>query len=156
MYKLAEKRLAGLIDSGDGDILASGLMGLEKESLRVGADGNLAQTPHPSALGSPLTHPYITTDYSEALAEFITPPCQTITEALDFLRDIQCFAYHNLDDEYLWATSMPCVVAGETSIPLARYGNSNPGQMKTVYRRGLGHRYGRVMQVIAGVHFNYR
>jgi len=55
----------------------------------------------------------------------------------------------------LWATSMPCVVAGETSIPLAQYGSSNSGQMKTVYRRGLGHRYGRVMQVIAGVHFNF-
>jgi glutamate--cysteine ligase len=27
--------------------------------------------------------------------------------------------------------------------------------MKTVYRRGLGYRYGRTMQVIAGVHFNY-
>ena len=135
--------------------MASGLMGLEKESLRVGADGNLAETPHPGALGSPLTHPYITTDYSEALAEFITPPCETTAEALDFLRDIQCFAYHNLGDESLCATSMPCVVAGETSIPLAKYGNSNPGQMKTVYRRGLGHRYGRVMQVIAGVHFNY-
>jgi glutamate--cysteine ligase len=27
--------------------------------------------------------------------------------------------------------------------------------MKTVYRRGLGYRYGRAMQAIAGVHFNY-
>ena len=76
-------------------------MGLEKESLRVGTDGNLAETPHPVALGSPLTHPYITTDYSEALAEFITPPCGTTNEVLDFLRDIQCFAYHNLEHEYL-------------------------------------------------------
>jgi glutamate--cysteine ligase len=27
--------------------------------------------------------------------------------------------------------------------------------MKTIYRSGLGHRYGRYMQVIAGIHFNY-
>ena len=119
MYSIAEKRLARLIDSGTGDLLASGLVGLEKESLRVKPDGNLAQTPHPLALGSSLTHPYITTDYSEALAEFITPPCDTNPAVLDFLRDIQCFAYQNLGDEFLWATSMPCVVAGETSIPIA-------------------------------------
>ena len=155
MYSIAEKRLARLIDCGAGELLTSGLVGLEKESLRVIPGGNLAQTPHPVALGSSLTHPYITTDYSEALAEFITPPCATIPAALDFLRDAQCFAYKNLGDEFFWATSMPCVVAGETSIPIAKYGSSNAGLMKTVYRRGLGHRYGRVMQVIAGVHFNY-
>jgi glutamate--cysteine ligase len=110
-------------------------------------------------LGSPLTHPHITTDYSEALAEFVTPPCTEIPAALDFLRDTQQFVYNVLDaapeQELLWATSMPCVVAGETSIPIAQYGRSNAGQMKTIYRRGLGHRHGRVMQVIAGVHFNY-
>ncbi|MFV2033169.1 MAG: glutamate--cysteine ligase, partial [Gammaproteobacteria bacterium] len=155
MYSIAEKRLSRLIDSGNSGLLTSGLVGVEKESLRVTADGKLAQSRHPIALGSPLTHPYITTDYSEALAEFITPPCETIPDVLDFLRDTQRFVYENLGNEFLWATSMPCVVAEETSIPIARYGSSNPGLMKTVYRRGLGHRYGRVMQVIAGVHFNY-
>ncbi len=155
LYSIAEKRLTQLIESGAGNLLAGGLIGLEKESLRVLPNGNLAQTRHPISLGSPLTHPYITTDYSEAMVEFITPPCDSITSALDFLRDIQSFSYQNLNDEYIWATSMPCVVSGETSIPLAKYGHSNPGLMKTVYRRGLGHRYGRVMQVIAGVHFNY-
>ena len=55
----------------------------------------------------------------------------------------------------LWATSMPCVVEGDASIPIAQYGSSNIGTMKTVYRRGLGYRYGRMMQVIAGVHYNY-
>lgn len=136
-------------------MLQKGLIGLEKETLRVGADGKIAQTPHPLALGAALTHPYITTDYSEALTEIITPPYDNPHDALNFLRDIQAFIYRHLGDEILWATSMPCVVAGETSIPIARYGNSNPGTMKTVYRRGLGHRYGRAMQVIAGVHFNY-
>lgn len=131
------------------------MVGLEKESLRVNSDGQIAQTAHPSALGSALTHPYITTDYSEALLEFITPPFHEIDEALGFLRDLQQFVYNRLDNELLWSTSMPCVVAGESDIPIAYYGESNAGRMKTVYRRGLGYRYGRVMQVIAGVHFNY-
>lgn len=159
MYRIAEQRLSKLINQGGKQLLANSQIGLEKESLRVSPDGGLAQTTHPAALGSPLTHPYITTDYSEALVEFVTPPCTKIQDALDFLRDTQQFAYSVLDKasdmELLWATSMPCVVAGETSIPIARYGKSNAGTMKTVYRRGLGHRYGRVMQVIAGVHFNY-
>ena len=131
------------------------MVGLEKESLRVNSEGKIAQTPHPQQLGSALTQPYITTDYSEALLEFITPPFHEVGEALGFLRDLQQFVYTRLDKELLWATSMPCVVAGESSIPIAAYGSSNAGMMKTVYRRGLGHRYGRVMQVIAGVHFNY-
>ena len=131
------------------------MVGLEKESLRVNSEGKISQTPHPQRLGSALTHPYITTDYSEALLEFITPPFHEMGEALGFLRDLQQFVYNRLDKELLWATSMPCVVAGESSIPIAAYGSSNAGMMKTVYRRGLGHRYGRVMQVIAGVHFNY-
>jgi glutamate--cysteine ligase len=130
-------------------------IGLEKECLRVNREGSIAQTPHPRSLGSALTHPYITTDYSEALMEFITPPFHEIRRALDFLRDAQQFVYQRLEDESLWATSMPCVVAGETSIPIARYGSSNAGRMKHIYRVGLGYRYGRVMQVIAGVHFNY-
>ncbi|MFV1983775.1 MAG: glutamate--cysteine ligase, partial [Thiohalomonadales bacterium] len=130
-------------------------IGLEKETLRVGQEGKISQLPHPISLGAPLTHAYITTDYSESLTEFITPPLNTIKEALTFLNNTQKFVYDKLDNEILWATSMPCVVAGETSIPIARYGSSNVGKMKTVYRNGLGHRYGRVMQVIAGVHFNY-
>lgn len=159
MYLIAERRLSALISHGGNRLLTGSLIGLEKESLRVSPKGSLAQTAHPAALGSPLTHPHITTDYSEALLEFVTPPCVEMQGALDFLRDSQQFVYGVLDaapeQELLWATSMPCVVAGETGIPLAQYGSSNAGIMKTVYRRGLGHRYGRVMQVIAGVHFNY-
>ncbi|OOG22013.1 glutamate--cysteine ligase [Thioalkalivibrio denitrificans] len=148
-------RLQGLLDGGHQALLRGGLMGLEKESLRVSPEGGIARTPHPVALGSPLTHPWITTDYSEALLEFITPPFGEPGEALAFLRDLQTFTYPRIGEEFLWATSMPCVLAGEAAIPVARYGSSNPARMKTVYRLGLGHRYGRVMQVIAGVHFNY-
>jgi len=50
---------------------------------------------------------------------------------------------------------MPCIVHGDDSIPIARYGSSNIGQMKHFYRVGLGSRYGRLMQAIAGIHYNF-
>ncbi len=150
-----EKRVARFAAAHLAPLLKGSMVGLEKESLRVNNEGKIAQTPHPERLGSALTHPYITTDYSEALLEFITPPFHEMGEALGFLRDLQQFVYNRLDNELLWATSMPCVVAGDSSIPIAYYGESNVGKMKSVYRYGLGHRYGRAMQVIAGVHFNY-
>ncbi|MDH5570638.1 MAG: glutamate--cysteine ligase, partial [Gammaproteobacteria bacterium] len=155
MYNHAERRLKRLLDSTELNVLEGRQIGVEKESLRVTPDGSISQKAHPISLGSALTHPHITTDYSESLIEFITPPFDHIENVLEFLRDTQTFVYSKLEDEILWATSMPCVVAGDESIPLAQYGYSNAGMMKTAYRRGLGHRYGRVMQVIAGVHFNY-
>ncbi|MFV2005505.1 MAG: glutamate--cysteine ligase [Gammaproteobacteria bacterium] len=155
MSHTLKQRLSLLASSGIEETLAESKIGLEKESLRVLPEGGISQTAHPVAWGSALTNPLITTDFSEALAELITAPCDSVTEVIQSLDDIQTFIYRNLDNEILWATSMPCVVAGETSIPLARYGTSNAAQMKTAYRRGLGLRYGRAMQVIAGVHFNY-
>ncbi len=153
---MIEKRLQKLLDSGQQGLLKRRLIGLEKESLRVSVQGTIAQTPHPRALGSALTHPYITTDYSEALLELVTPPLPSIQQALRFLQDTHQFVYSRLENqEILWATSMPCVVKGEQAIPIADYGSSNAGLMKHVYRRGLAYRYGRIMQVIAGVHFNY-
>lgn len=155
MYSISRKRLAELLDSGKKGLLHSSLKGLEKESLRVSPQGTIAKTPHPQSLGSALTHPWITTDYSEALLEFITPPCTEISETLGFLSDIHRFVYHKLDSELLWVTSMPCIVGGDASIPIARYGSSNVGMMKHIYRHGLDWRYGRAMQAISGIHFNY-
>ncbi|QKQ28141.1 glutamate--cysteine ligase [Candidatus Reidiella endopervernicosa] len=150
-----EKNLARFIASASAELLNNGSIGVEKECLRVNEKGSISQKPHPMVLGSALTNPYITTDYSEALLELITPPVGEMQAVFKFLCDTQQYVYRHLGDELLWSTSMPCVVAGESSIPLARYGSSNAGQMKNIYRRGLGYRYGRVMQVIAGVHFNY-
>ncbi|MBC52250.1 MAG: glutamate--cysteine ligase [Gammaproteobacteria bacterium] len=130
--------------------------GIEKESLRVTPEGRLAQTPHPAGMGSALTHPYITTDYSEALVELITPVSNSIEECLTFLEDLHKFVYHNLPEgERLWVSSMPCLLESEEQIPLAQYGSSNMGRLKTLYREGLGHRYGRLMQTIAGIHYNF-
>ena len=155
MKPVIEERVAQLLTSDIRKVLQGRKVGLEKESLRVAVGGSIAQTPHPVALGSALTHPSITTDYSEALLEFVTPPFNHFCDTLQFLDDTHRYVYSKLDNEILWATSMPCVVEGDASIPIAQYGSSNAAQMKTAYRRGLGHRYGRMMQAIAGVHFNY-
>jgi glutamate--cysteine ligase len=129
-------------------------IGLEKESLRVDESGHIARTPHPAGLGSALTHPHITTDFSEALMEFVTPPFESSEESLRFLRDLHAFTYQHLGQELLWCTSMPCMVGADECIPIADYGTSNVGSMKRVYRQGLSHRYGSTMKTIAGVHFN--
>lgn len=129
--------------------------GIEKESLRIDIDGKLAQTPHPQGLGSALTHSSITTDYSEALMEFITSPNESIEQSLENLADVHSYVYQHLDGEVLWGASMPCIVSGDDSIPIAQYGKSNVAQMKEAYRKGLGHRYGRMMQAIAGIHYNF-
>ena len=155
MHYDIEQLLGKIVNTFKGNAFAGSLVGLEKESLRVNAQGTLSQQPHPKSLGSALTHPYITTDYSEALLEFITPAVDSPLAALQFLQRSQRFVYSQLDNEVLWANSMPCVLGSDDSIPIAEYGSSNAGIMKTVYRRGLGHRYGRMMQVIAGVHYNY-
>ncbi len=150
-----ERRLSGLTNARAAHVLQGGLKGVEKESLRVGPDGQISQRPHPPALGSALTNENITTDYSEALIELVTPPFHQTWELVQYLCDLHQFVYRHIGDELLWATSMPCAVKGDESIPIARYGTSNVGRMKHVYRVGLAYRYGRVMQAISGVHFNY-
>jgi glutamate--cysteine ligase len=150
-----ERHLAGLVNSGERAVLVGGLKGVEKESLRVAPDGLISQAPHPRALGSALTHEHITTDYSESLIELVTPTFTTSWELLQYLTEAHQFVYRHLGDELLWGTSMPCRLSGDASIPIAQYGSSNVGRMKTVYRIGLGLRYGRTMQAISGVHFNY-
>ena len=153
--KKFERRLAGLINSGERGVLRGGRKGVEKESLRVSPDGEIVQSRHPRDLGAPLTNEHITTDFSESLIELVTPPFLESWELLQYLCDIHQFVYRHLGDELLWATSMPSAVKGDASIPLAQFGRSNVGRMKNIYRHGLGMRYGRIMQAISGVHFNY-
>jgi len=129
--------------------------GIEKESLRMRPDGYLSKKLHPSELGSTLTNPYITTDYSEALPEFITQATSDREKPLQELYEIHQFCYQYLGDEVLWSASMPCMMGEEKDIPIAQYGSSNSGKMKEIYREGLGHRYGRFMQTISGVHYNF-
>ncbi|SHL38820.1 glutamate-cysteine ligase [Nitrosospira sp. Nsp11] len=136
-------------------LLIHGLKGIEKESLRINGEGSISLSPHPVQLGAALTHPNITTDYSEALLELITPALSDGTEVLDSLTDLHKYVCANINDELLLAASMPVGDLRDPSIPIAEYGLSNLGRMKHIYRQGLSYRYGRCMQVIAGIHFNY-
>lgn len=129
--------------------------GIERETLRINPNGGLAQSPHHEALGSALTHEYITTDFSESLLEFITPPEVSVKKTIAQLKDVHKFAVSNIGDERLWPMSMPCFIDSQDAIPIANYGSSNVGKMKTLYRVGLKNRYGSMMQAISGVHFNF-
>lgn len=154
LSNLLTRRLALLAQPEHRPVLG-GLRGIERETLRVDAHGHLAATPHPVALGSALTHPQITTDYAETLLEFITPAEADIATTIAKLDGIHRHAYTKLGDELLWSQSMPCQLPGEEDIEIAWYGSSNMGTLKHVYRRGLALRYGKAMQCIAGIHYNY-
>ena len=155
MTNLLNRRLALLQTAPASPLLRCGLRGIERETLRVLPSGQLATTPHPAALGSALTHTQITTDYSESLLEFITPAEHDIATALDQLDAVHRHAVDALGEELLWSQSMPGPLPPEAEIPIAWYGTSHIGMIKHVYRRGLALRYGRAMQCIAGIHYNY-
>jgi len=131
--------------------------GVEKESLRVLPSGALALTPHSLALGSALTHPRITTDYSESQLELITGPHGDAQACERELTQVHQYVYRVLQqsNEMLWVASMPCGLPTDETIPIGSYGTSNIGHAKSVYRMGLGHRYGRRMQTISGIHYNW-
>lgn len=149
------KQLEQLVSSDTHTLLKGTLHGIEKEGLRVDFSGALSQKPHPEGLGSALTNSNITTDFSESLLEFITPVFEDVRAALQFLGNLHSFTYRNLSDELIWAGSMPCRIPDPALIPIAWFGSSNIGKMKHVYRVGLDHRYGRMMQSIAGIHYNF-
>lgn len=149
------RRIEGLKAPAREGLFARIRRGIEKEGLRVDATGRIAATPHPHALGAKLTHPYITTDYSEALLEYITPVFSKPFDALSFLADLHRYSYRYLGDELIWPVSMPARLDGNESVPIADYGSSNVGTMKRIYRHGLDARYGRIMQSIAGIHYNF-
>ena len=155
MRDLLSARLALLSSRENRAHIIQGFRGIERETLRVQMDGDLALSPHPHGLGAALTHPQITTDYSESLLEFITPAEHDPQVILARLDAIHRFVHGELKDELLWSQSMPCRLPEEERIPIAWYGKSHIGMLKHVYRRGLAARYGKAMQCIAGIHYNF-
>ncbi len=143
-----------LRDLGSSRLLAMS-RGIEKEGLRVQADGVLARTPHDPALGSALTHPHITTDFSESQLELVTGVHAGVQDCLDELTQIHQYVLRTIGPERMWACSMPGDLPPDAHIPIGQYGSSNVGQAKRVYRMGLSHRYGSRMQTISGIHYNW-
>ena len=137
------------------EVLTQILRGIEKEGLRVDHSGKLAATAHPAALGSALTHSAITTDYSEALLELITGTHTSASDVIAELDAVHRFVAQHLNGELVWNQSMPALLPDENEIPIAWYGTANTGMLKHVYRKGLAVRYGRTMQCIAGIHYNF-
>tara|TARA_B100001094_G_C18191954_1_gene807903 strand:- start:1148 stop:2722 length:1575 start_codon:yes stop_codon:yes gene_type:complete len=135
--------------------LASIGRGIEREALRIDEQGHLSLELHSEHLGSALTHPWITTDFSEALLEFVTPVASSIDDTIHQLTDLHVFTMKQVTQESLWPSSMPCFIENTLQVPIAQYGTSFTGQLKTLYREGLKHRYGSMMQMISGVHFNF-
>lgn len=136
--------------------LAGGLIGVERETLRTTADARLASTRHPEILGNVYTHPNITIDYSEALLEFVTDAHPSVQKTYQQLLHLHQYTAQHLQQEQLWSVSMPCrLPENPEHIEIGYFGSSNGGKKSRLYRVGLAYRYGRAMQMIAGVHFNY-
>ena len=146
----SENEILSLIKEYD----CSSKVGFEKETLRV-INSGISQKKHPESLGSALCNNYITTDFSEAQTELVTPPFHDKIQGLKFLEDIHHFVSCNIEDEILWPFSMPPLIDDEKDIPIANYGSSNLGLFKRRYRTGLSERYGSLMQTISGIHYNY-
>lgn len=147
--------LVKLLNAEDWQHSEQMMAGIERELLRVAPDNTLAQTPHPTSLGSALTHPHITLDFSEAQIELVTAPHDNFTELTASLEEMHAFTAQQLPEhEHMWLESMPSDLK-PADIQPARFGSSMSGHLKTVYRQGLANRYGKQMQVISGIHFNF-
>lgn len=133
--------------------LLKGKFGLERENVRVTPDGKLSLKPHPKELGDKNDHPYITTDFSESQIEIITPPQDSIEEAIKFLETVHDIVEENIGDEMLWPQSLPPIIPEPAKIPIARYGDK--GKEKEAYREILSNIYGKTRQLISGTHFNF-
>ncbi|MDZ4727071.1 MAG: glutamate--cysteine ligase [Leptospira sp.] len=134
--------------------LLSAKHGLEREALRIDSKGMLSKNDHPQSLGSSLTHPFIKTDFAEPQIEYATNPHKNMEDTLNELLNLHSFTFKKLEGETLWPFSMPSPLPIEEKIPVGKYGTSKEGRKKTIYRKGLGHRYGKNMQTISGVHYN--
>ena len=115
----------------------------------------LSHRPHPRASGAALTHPFLTTDYSESLPEFVTPRPRGATGR-------RCSSFATCMCSPTGGSTASC--CGPRACRACRPERRDPDRLlrrvqfrphEDFYRRGLGFRYGRSMQAIAGVHFNY-
>ena len=137
------------------DILAQGLHGIERETLRVNDDLTISQKDHPTALGDKLTDPFITTDFAESQLELVTAAFETIDQSVDSLRELHKRVIKGLDNEYIWPLSMPAVLPPDKEIIIAKFGSSLAAQEKEMYRKGLALRTGKKSQMISGIHYNF-
>lgn len=133
-------------------LLLRGNIGLERESLRVDAEGHMARTPHPFP-----GNPHIVRDFAENQTEINTPVYPSAHEAVEAMgaydREIQRTLQGLTPREYLWPFSNPPYIRSDEDVPIAQFEGAERG--KTEYREYLSERYGRYKMTLSGIHYNY-
>lgn len=132
------------------EFIFDGNYGLERETMRVTADGALSQSLHPFPDNKNLER-----DFCENQLELITPVCQSIDELMTSLNalDKQIKSTIAKNNEYLWINSNPPHIETEADIPIAQFVGAN--SFKSDYRINLEHRYGKRLMLYSGIHFNF-
>ncbi len=143
------------LNEDKGKLLIEGNFGLEKEGQRVKSTGDFALTPHPIVFGDKIKNPHITNDFSESQIEMITKPFNSVEKVYEALNTINIDVENGLGDELLWPLSMPPNLPDEEKIPIASFPGSENGKNMEIYRKGLALRYGKKMQMISGIHYNF-
>ena len=123
--------------------------GIERESLRVTADGKLSQTEHPFA-----GNPHIDRDFCENQVEIIgdvyCDPSGLNRQLVSLLDKVDAELVKN--NERLWAFSNPPHFDSEDEIPVARFHGAQRG--KSEYRHYLAEKYGKKKMLFSGIHLN--
>ena len=135
--------------------LLKGNFGIEREGLRCDESGNLSMKNHPKVFGDKLSNPYITTDFSESQMELITPTFKSTEETYKFLSALYDIVAMEIEDEYLWPQSMPCIIPEDNKIPIARFSDNKLGKTASEYREKLLQKYGGKKQLLSGIHYNF-
>ena len=127
-----------------------GAFGIERETLRVDAQGRLAQTPDPFG-----DDEHITRDFCENQIELITPVCSSVDEAVKSLGELDSKVRKELEKagERIWLYSNPPHFKDESEIPIAAFTGKHSG--KRTYREQLERRYGKRLMLFSGIHFNF-
>ncbi|HYH04235.1 MAG TPA: glutamate--cysteine ligase [Bacillota bacterium] len=143
------------LQGGRSSLLRDGKWGLEKESQRITPRGELALTDHPAVFGNQTENPFITKDFSESQLELITPPFTEIKDTHAFLVKLQATVMAGIGTELLWPLSMPPRLPDDSRIPIAKFPDSDENREQEIYRQGLALRYGKKIQMISGIHYNF-
>lgn len=143
-----------MIKNLDPKLFQQSMRGLEKENLRISREGKLSTITHEMALEKSANDPHFTLDFAEAQLEVVTSPHKNIPSLLQEVTQHYQYVHQHIRPELLWPNSMPPQL-DESDIHIAHFGSSASAEMKERYRQGLIHRYGKMMQVISGIHYNF-
>lgn len=136
-----------------GLLFQQGTFGIEKESQRVDAHGNIMTTPHPAVFGNRSYHPYIQTDFAESQLELITPPNTKLEDSFRWLSAIHEVVQRSLpENEFVFPFSMPAGLPPEELLKEAQLED----EWDVKYREHLSASYGKYKQMVSGIHYNFQ